>query len=87
MTKWLVVIAVVVMVCCLYFIANDRRILIKETLIRPGQTYLVEDYGDLGKSEAPSLVCEYFNGRRLLTTVFWYAPNNFMGRDSCPFFN
>jgi len=46
--------------------------------------YVVEGYGDLGASSQASLVCRYFNGRRVLSTVFWHAPNNFMGRDSCP---
>ena len=66
-------------------VVTDTRILLEEKLVQPDQRYVVEGYGDLGASSQASLVCRYFNGRRVLSTVFWYAPNNFMGRDSCPF--
>ncbi len=65
-------------------VVTDTRILVEEKLIRPGQRYVVEGYGDLAQNSQASLVCRYFNGRRVLSTVFWHAPNNFMGRDSCP---
>jgi len=63
----------------------DLRVLLKERKVNPGETFIVEEHGDLGKSSQSSLVCSYFNGRRLLTRVFWYSQNNIMGRDSCPF--
>ena len=66
-------------------VVTDSRILVEERLVQPGQAYVVEGHGDLGENSQASLVCRYFNGRRVLSTVFWYAPNNFMGRDSCPF--
>ena len=66
-------------------LVTDTRILVDEELVQPGQTYMVEGYRDLGANNQASLVCRYFNGRRVLSTVFWYAPNNFMGRDNCPF--
>jgi hypothetical protein len=68
-------------------VVTDIRILVEEKLIQPGQRYVGEGYGDLGTNSQASLVCRYFNGRRVLSTVFWHAPNNFMGRDSCPVFS
>ena len=65
-------------------LVTDTRILVEEKLVQPGELYVVEGHGDLGANSHASLVCRYFNGRRVLSTVFWYAPNNFMGRDSCP---
>jgi len=64
---------------------TDSRILLSEKKIDPGQSYVVEDYGDLGEASQASLVCLYFNGRKTMTEVFWYSPDNIFGRDSCPF--
>lgn len=66
-------------------LVSDRRVLVWETRIHPGQTYVVGEWGDLGKASASSLVCRYFTGRSVLTTVYWHSPNNIMGRDQCPF--
>lgn len=60
-------------------------VLIKEVKVEPGDEYYVENYGNLGESQQASLVGYYFNGRGVLTKVYWYAPNNIFGRDSCPF--
>jgi len=46
---------------------------------------MIEGWGDLGKSESASLVCRYFTGLGLATSVFWYPPSNVLGRDSCTF--
>jgi len=64
---------------------SDTRVLVGERLVRPGEQYVVEGFGDVGANAQASLVCRYFTGRSVLPTVFWYSPNNFMGRDSCPF--
>jgi hypothetical protein len=69
----------------LAILITDSRVLIGETKIEPGRDYLVEGYGNLGEGNHASLVCRYFTGRKTLTTVFWYAPNNIMGKDACPF--
>lgn len=66
---------------------SDNRILLKEVRVKPGDSYFVEEYGNLGeKQKQDCLVCYYFNGRKILAKVFWYAPNNIMGKDSCRFF-
>lgn len=69
----------------LALLVSDTRMLVSETKVEPGRSYVVEDYGDLGKNTQASLVCRYFTGRGFKTTVFWYAPGGFFGRDSCPF--
>jgi hypothetical protein len=61
------------------------RVLVHEHLVKVGETYIVEDYGDLGKAQQSQLSCTYFTGRNFKTVVLWYSPNNIMGRDSCPF--
>ena len=66
-------------------LASDYRVLLYERLVRPGDSYIVEGYGDLGKAQQTQLVCTYFTGRDLKTIVFWHSPNNIMGRDSCSF--
>lgn len=64
---------------------TGRQILLTETRVRPGDPpFLVEEYGDLAKMEASSLVCRYFNGRRMLERVYSYAANDIMGRSACP---
>ena len=64
---------------------SGKRVLISEKKVSPGESYFVSEYGNLGESKQASLVCEYFTGRTLLTRVFWYSPNNILGRDQCPF--
>lgn len=64
---------------------SGKRVLILEHRINPGETYVVSDHGNLGDSKQASLVCRYFTGRSIVTTVLWYSPNNVLGRDQCPF--
>ena len=64
------------------------KVLMKEEHIEvnKGISRFVEGYGDLGTNKADSLVCTYFNGRRKIEYVFWYAPNNLFGKSECIFF-
>jgi hypothetical protein len=66
-------------------LVSDRRVLLWEIRVNPGQSYIVGEWGDLGKASASSLVCRYFTGRSVQTIVYWHSPNNIMGRDQCPF--
>lgn len=66
-------------------LVTDTRVLIGEVKIDPGQDYGVEGYRNLKEDKQAALVCSYFNERKILRTVFWYSPNNLLGRDSCPF--
>ena len=51
---------------------TDFRVLVKETKIKntKGQDYFI---------------CKYFTGRSFVDQEMWYAANNFLGVDSCPF--
>lgn len=70
---------------CITLLLSGKRPLVWETKVNPGDHYVVADYGDLGVAESASLVCRYFTGRSVQTTVYWHSPNNLMGRDQCPF--
>ena len=80
-----IIIAAVIVLGWVGLLLTDTRVLLGEVKVEPGQEFVVEGYGNLKEDNQASLVCSYFNGRKVLRTVFWYAPNNIMGRDSCPF--
>jgi len=69
----------------IFLYITDTKILISEKRIRVGESYFVEDWGNIENANQDSLVCKYFNGRRILNRVFWYSPDNLFGRDSCSF--
>lgn len=69
----------------LALLLTGTRLLVWERHVEPGQSFVVQDYGDLGENGQASLVCWYFTGRSVLSQVFWYSSNNILGRDSCPF--
>lgn len=82
-----IIAAIVIVLSWLGLLLTDTKILVGEVKVEPGQEYIVEGHGNLKGNQQASLICSYFNGRKVLNTVFWYAPNNIMGRDSCPFLN
>lgn len=58
-----------------------------QTLIRNGEAYpstVARDYGAMHESNDSALVCGYFTGMRMVYSVYWYSPNNILGRESCP---
>ena len=62
------------------------RVNVSQKLIQKGESYpssVSKDYGAVNEGEA-SLVCGYFTGLAVVHTVFWYSPNNILGKDSCP---
>ena len=66
---------------CLLLLITDRRILVYESKI-----YEKDSSGIIDPFNEPRyLNCKYFTGRTFVTTTFWYASNNIMGKDSCPF--
>ena len=83
---FLIVVAIV-LATDLCLLITDTRILVRETRTEPGQEFFVEGYGNLGNSSQAKLVCRYFTGRRILTSVYFYSSANIFGRDSCPFLN
>lgn len=58
--------------------------LISQRLISPGQTYVTEEFGDLGANSRGSLVCTYFTGRRFVRRVHWHSRQNLFGKANCP---
>ena len=58
--------------------------LVEELIVHPGDSYVVEDHGDLGQSNQASLVCKYLFRVQERTRVYWYSPNDLMGRPYCP---
>jgi len=85
MKKALFLIFIAVLAASAALLITGKRILLSETKVKPGDSYSAPDYGNLGESKSASLVCKYFTGRSVLTRVFWYSPNNLMGKDECPF--
>jgi len=84
---WGMIVTALLVMVWLAAMAAGIRVLVSENLIKPGQTYIVEGYGDLGAGQGESLVCLYFTGRKIVTRVYHYAPNNMFGKDECPFLN
>ena len=78
-------IALLVMLACALLLLSGKRVLVHEVKVNPGDRYVLPGHGDLGSAQQASLVCRYFTGRSILTSVFWYALNNLMGKDQCPF--
>ena len=74
-----------VVTLCLFLRSTDTRVLIKQTIVKPGEMLFVDGYGNLGSQQSASLVCRYFTGLGVTTVVFWYSPSNVLGRDSCRF--
>lgn len=72
---------------CLLLLITDRRILVYESTVYKTESVYVKDKGfvDVFSAQKKYLDCTYFTGRTLVTTSFWYASNNIMGKDSCPF--
>ena len=72
----------------LILLFGGYKVLIKEEHIEvdKGISRVVKGYGDLGIGNQDSLVCIYFNGRKIIENVFWYSPSNFLGKSECLFF-
>jgi hypothetical protein len=83
--RWIAVVVAALAVICLALLLTDSRVLVWENRVNPGETYVTDEWGDLGKAAQPQLVCRYFTGRSITMNVLWYSPNNIMGRDQCPF--
>lgn len=80
---WVLVVLVLISA---FLLLSGRRLLVWETRVNPGDNYVVAGWGNLGTAGQAQLACRYFTGRSVVTHVLWYSPNNFLGRDQCPFF-
>jgi hypothetical protein len=71
---------------CLLLLITDRRILVYEEKIYHKKTVpVVGQIIDPYEGTIKEFNCTYFTGRTFVTKDFWYASNNIMGKDSCPF--
>jgi hypothetical protein len=74
---------------CFLFITGSKT-LIKELVVAPGEPFqndkIIKIFGDYHAEEDPHLICEYFNGRKIVFREFKYSPKNLNGIDSCPAF-
>ena len=84
----LIVVAVVVGTIALAVVLTPLltgyKPMVSQRLISPGQTYVTEEFGDLGANSRGSLVCTYFTGRRFVQRVYWHSPENLFGKANCP---
>jgi len=62
--------------------STDR--LLDEIIVQPGESYVVDDYGDLGENGQASLVCKYMFREKERQRVYWYSPNDVFGKSYCP---
>jgi hypothetical protein len=61
---------------------SGYRLLLKEKIVQPGQSYEAQDWGDLGSFDKPVLACWYWTGRSLIPEAFWYGHGR-DARDEC----
>jgi hypothetical protein len=83
--KFLIIIPVILFSIIIFLLISGNRVLLSETKVEPGQDYMLPEWGNLGEAEQASLVCKYFTGRSVKISVYWYSPNNVLGKDQCPF--
>ena len=76
---------VVVLLVSLILLLSGRRVLVWEVKVNPGDHYVVPEYGNLGAAYNARLVCRYYTGRSILTSVYEYSPNEVLGKAQCPF--
>jgi hypothetical protein len=68
----------------LFLLLGNYRVLISEKFIPKGENAYVEGWGSIdGNQRQDSLVCEYFDGRKIVKSVMWYSPNNIFGVSGC----
>ncbi len=85
MVRRLLVLVVLAVAAGVFLVMTDQRLLLWQTRVIPGETYEVAGYGDLGKSKQASLVCRYYTGLGIATTVEAYTPGGPPAGDGCPF--
>ena len=62
------------------------RLFVSQAMVEKGAKFPVtvsKDYGIVNDGDTV-LVCGYFTGLAVVHRVFWYSPNNILGKDSCP---
>jgi hypothetical protein len=65
----------------LFLLLSGCRILVWQQRVPQGQTVTVSDWGEV---QGDSIVCRYFTGRTISTSVFGYSPDGIFGKTECP---
>ena len=72
----------------IFLFLTGSKLLKNEILISPGEPYpeqeIVKIFGEYHAKESKSLICEYFNGRKIIYREFNYSATNKKGLDTCP---
>jgi hypothetical protein len=82
--KIAIAVAAAALIADLALLFSGYRVLLWERRVSVGEHIPVAGWGDV-HGDQESLVCRYWTGRSVKPQVYWYAPNNIMGRDECPF--
>ncbi len=81
--RWPVRILVIAAAADLALILSGYRILIRERVVQPGESYIAGEWGDLGTyDDKPIIACWYWTGRKLIPEAFFYGPGK-LDRDEC----
>ena len=83
-------ILVVAIIFEIFLFLSGAKILTEELEVLPGE-YLESDnfariFGSKIEVKDPVLLCEYFNGRKLVYRKYKHSPLNEGGKDACPSF-
>jgi hypothetical protein len=82
--NWLKIAMIVLLVANFGLLFSGYRLLIGERVVQPGEHFIADQWGDLGKNDQASIVCKYWTGRSVKLIVWWY-PSGFAAKDECPF--
>ena len=85
-----VTILVVAIIFEIFLFLSGAKILTEELEVLPGE-YIESDkftriFGNQLEINDPMLLCEYFNGRKLVYRKYSHSPLNEGGKDACPSF-
>ena len=74
----------------IFLFLSGSKVLTEELEVLPGE-YIEADnfiriFGNQIESNDPVLLCEYFNGRKLVYRKYLHSPINEGGKDACPSF-
>lgn len=61
---------------------SGYRLLVREKIVLPNDTYVAGEWGDLGTYGRSTIACWYWTGRRLIPEASWYGQGK-SERDEC----
>ena len=74
----------------IFLFISGAKVLTEELEVLPGE-YIEADnfiriFGNQIEINGPVILCEYFNGRKLVSRKYKHSPINEGGKDACPSF-